>query len=335
MNLNPLTIVPPLAREGIDRDTAARADPGLFDRLLAEPDTRILPLHDGTVPVAGGKLVLCHPDDVTSAITRAYLGRSTDPAADEPVGAAVVLNILSDGAHRELAVALGADTPWVDLRDIGGALSARDASLLVEALALARWHGNYGYCPRCGLPNIVEQGGWVRRCPADGFEVFPRIDPAVIVAIRDKQDRLLLGGGRGNWYSVLAGFVEAGEPLEQAVVREVHEESGLTVRVEAFLGSQSWPYPLSLMVAFTAIVTDDDPDTALAPDGEEILHLEWFTREELLRRRSEIRLPGRVSIARSMIEAWLGVPLDDEEAETAPAVPTPEPNTFIAGTDIP
>ncbi|HHW51185.1 MAG TPA: NAD(+) diphosphatase [Pseudoclavibacter sp.] len=328
--LRQLSIDPPLARAGVDRDSVVRSDPKLFDRLLSDGDTRILALHAGRVPMSDGHLVLCRVEDVTSALVRAYLGRTLVEEQGAAAGAAIILNILSDNAQRELASRL--DAEWVELRDIGGVLTDRDAGLVVEAVALSRWHENYQYCPRCGLPNIVGQAGWVRRCPDDGFEVYPRIDPAIIVAIRDQHDRLLLGGGRAGWYSVLAGFVEAGEPLEAAVVREVREESGLNVAVDAYLGSQSWPYPLSLMLAFSARVTDDDADAALHPDGEEITHLEWFTREDLWRRKEQLRLPGTASIARAMIESWLGRPLDagDEHPE-----PTPAPNTFLAGTDIP
>ena len=333
-----LSIVPPLARAGVDRDSVARALPDLFDVLRAEPGTVVLPLHDGKAPVRDGALVLsplasADPVVRSDSTVLAYLGRTLEPTAPEAPGSAIVLAVLDDAAYGALDSLLAPAVEWADLRDIGGDLSARDAGLLVEALALARWHTNYGFCPRCGQPNVVEQSGWVRRCPDDGFEVYPRIDPAVIVAIRDADDRLLLGGGRGNWYSVLAGFVEAGEPIEAAVVREVHEESGLTVRVDGYLGSQSWPYPLSLMLAFTALVTDADPNAALTPDGEEITHLEWFTRDELRRRRGEIRLPGTSSIARSMIESWLGEPI--EPTGGALAEPTEAPNTFIAGTDVP
>ncbi len=334
-----LTIAPPLARAGIDRDAEAREDPELFDRILAEPGTRILALNDGKVPISDGRIVLCAPDVAASALVRVYLGRSIGSDSREPEGTAIILHIVDDGARAELDARLGPGIEWAELRDVGGDLSARDAGMLVEALAVARWHTNYAYCPRCGLPNIVRKGGWVRQCPNDGFEVYPRIDPAVIVAIRDTNDRLLLGGGRGNWYSVLAGFVEAGEPVEAAVLREVHEESGLTVSIDGYLGSQSWPYPLSLMLAFSAVVTDADPDAALTPDGQEITHLEWFSREELVRRRHDLRLPGTSSIARAMIEAWLGAPLDTAgnsvAAHTELAEPTPAPNTFLAGTDIP
>lgn len=331
-----LSIVPPLARSGIDRDAEARRDPNLFDALLEDPSTRIIPIFEDRAPVADGRLLLLPAEAVTTARVRAYLGRSVDPESAEPPGSPLIVNVLSDSAFRDLSARLPRQAQWAHLRDVGGDLGARDAGVLVEALALARWHANYGYCPRCGLPTVVEQGGWARRCPSDGYEVYPRIDPAIIVAVRDRADRLLLGGGKDGWYSVLAGFVEAGESVEAAVAREVLEEAGLSVTVEGYLGSQSWPYPLSLMLAFTATVDDEDPDAALRPDGDEITHLEWFTREQLLARRERLRLPGTASIARVMIEAWLGRPIvEGGVPEGSGPVPTPEPNAFLAGSDIP
>lgn len=325
----PLAIVPPLARGAVDRDVEARTDPALFDRLLDDPRTRILPLRGDAAPMRGDRLTLLPVDQVTTARVRVYLGRNTDPTAPEAVGAPLILNVVSDAAFRDLSAVVEG---WQSLREAAGGLAPRDAGLFAEALAVARWHLNYAYCPRCGMPTIVDEGGWRRRCPQDEYEVYPRIDPAVIMAVRDSEDRLLLGGGPDGWYSILAGFVEAGEPLESAVVREVREESGLNVHVESYLGSQAWPYPLSLMLAFAAVVDDPDPDAALHPDGVEISHLEWFTREDLLRRQRAMRLPGRASIARVMIESWLGEPLG---APTVEPPVSPEPNSFIAGTDVP
>ncbi|HXR44149.1 MAG TPA: NAD(+) diphosphatase, partial [Pseudolysinimonas sp.] len=148
-----------------------------------------------------------------------------------------------------------------------------------------------------------------------GREVFPRTDAAIIVGITDADDRLLLGSNAmwaANRFSVLAGFVEPGESLEAAVVREVFEESGLRVTDPVYLGSQPWPFPASLMVGFRARLADGEPaDTH--PDGEEILALRWFTREEMAAAIADgsIGLPGRASIARAIIEDWYGGEIDD------------------------
>jgi NAD+ diphosphatase len=156
---------------------------------------------------------------------------------------------------------------------------------------------------------VVEESGWVRRCPADGSQVFPRTDPAVIVLITDADDRILLGSNalwENNRYSLLAGFVEPGESLESAVIREMFEESGLHVVDPVYLGSQPWPFPASIMFGFTVRLAPGQSPEALAPDGEEILDLRWFSRDELRAASDDIVLPGPSSIAHAIIERWLG-----------------------------
>jgi NAD+ diphosphatase len=152
----------------------------------------------------------------------------------------------------------------------------------------------------------VIDGGWVRSCLADEKEFYPRTDPAIIAAIVDDQDRLLLGS-QGIWednrWSVLAGFVEPGESLAAAVEREILEEAGLRVSDIDYLASQSWPFPYSLMVGFTARARGNQ---ALVPDALEIEKLRWFSRAELSAEVSNILLPGRLSIARALIENWFG-----------------------------
>ena len=156
--------------------------------------------------------------------------------------------------------------------------------------------------------------GWVKACPNDASEHFPRTDPAIIVAITDKDDRLLLGANAqwgGKRFSTLAGFVEPGESLESAVIREVAEESGVAVANPRYMGSQPWPFPCSLMLGFTATALG----TELRPDGVEIIDLRWFTREELAAqiRSGEIGVPVGVSIASALIEDWYGGALPEPE----------------------
>ena len=149
--------------------------------------------------------------------------------------------------------------------------------------------------------------------PDSGAEVFPRTDAAIIVGITDADDRLLLGSNalwENNRYSLLAGFVEPGESLEAAVIREVFEESGIRVTDPTYLGSQPWPFPASLMVGFLARV-DERVESILTPDGNEILDLRWFSRDELRDAAGEILLPGPTSIARAIIEEWYGGPLKE------------------------
>jgi NAD+ diphosphatase len=196
---------------------------------------------------------------------------------------------------------------------VAAAMTDRDAGVFVEAVAIANWHAVHTHCPRCGSPTTVTHSGWVRRCPRDGSEHFPRTDPAIIVTVVDRQDRLLLGNNIAwgpHRYSTLAGFVEPGESVEAAVVREVHEESNLVVHSPEYLGSQPWPFPQSLMLGYTA--TTDHPEAADA-DREEVAHVRWFTRDELAAAvaSGDITIPGSSSISRALIEHWFGGPLPE------------------------
>jgi NAD+ diphosphatase len=297
----------PLSRYEVDRDYLARERPDLFDELFAHPDTRILPIFDGRALVdSGGSLALLPVADVPGGGTRVYLGRTTTATANEPIGTAIVAVQLDDSFERD-------GLTWSGLRLVGNTLSDRDAGLMTEALGILNWHLSHQFSPRTGQRTIPEKGGWVRRDPSSGTEVFPRTDAAIIVGITDADDRLLLGSN-ANWesnrFSTLAGFVEPGESLEAAVIREVFEESGIRVTDPVYLGSQPWPFPASLMLGFSARV-DPDVTSTLTPDGAEIMALRWFTRAELAGALDEIILPGPTSIARAIIEEWFGGPIDD------------------------
>jgi NAD+ diphosphatase len=153
------------------------------------------------------------------------------------------------------------------------------------------------------------------RTSASNQQIFPRTDAAVIVLVTDDDDRILLGNNamwESNRYSLLAGYVDPGESFEAAVEREVFEESGLRIDRAQYVGSQPWPFPASLMVGFVARVRSDSEASNLQPDGEEILSLRWFSRDELRGSLDDIILPGRTSIARSLIEQWFGEPLDQD-----------------------
>src|SRR4051812_29401029 len=184
--------------------------------------------------------------------------RNPDGGADGPAG----------GARR-------------GLREIGDSLDDRDAGLLVHAVALARWHERHGHCPQCGAPTRSEQGGSVRRCTVDGSEHFPRTDPAMIVLVTDPEGTAAVLGRGPNWpagfLSCLAGFVEAGESAEQAVVREVAEEVGLRTRSVRYIASQPWPFPCSLMLGFRAVADRAE----LTPAAGEIAEARWLTRDEM------------------------------------------------------
>jgi NAD+ diphosphatase len=310
----------PLSRHDVDRDHLRRASAGLLHELSADEAARYLPVWRGRAVVdrSSGiaRLVLIQSERLPANLLSVYLGRSLAEDAPEPAGTPLIAVAVSDDLAAELEPD---ESRWEGLRDLATEASDRDVGVLTEAVAVLNWHSSHSHCPRCGAETGIEDGGWTRRCPVDGSQVFPRTDPAVIVLITDVDDRILLGSNamwENNRYSLLAGFVEPGESLEAAVIREIHEESGLHVTDAVYLGSQPWPFPASIMCGFTARLADGQKADALFPDGEEILDLRWFSREDLLAGLDDIVLPGRSSIARAMVENWLGAHLETEDQPT-------------------
>ncbi|WP_147918312.1 NAD(+) diphosphatase [Ruania zhangjianzhongii] len=317
----------PLARLGLDRDTARRVEEGLLDDLAADPATRVL-------TVRGTQVLADFRTGQPALVTTAAEG--TPPAS--ATGAEVLWAYLGVADGRRYLAALepaagadeGAEQRWpagdgspdlatggpraVNLRDIGALLGEIDAGLVTAALALANWHRGHTHCPRCGAVTDVEAAGWVRRCPVDGSQHFPRTDPAVIMAITDPDDRLLIARS-AHWpatqYSVPAGFVEPGESLEGAVRREVLEETRVRVGPVQYGASQPWPFPASLMCAFTGRTQDRDP----VPDGDEVVDARFVARAEIAQAWAEgvIRPPRPTSVARALIEEWFGRPLPQPE----------------------
>lgn len=197
--------------------------------------------------------------------------------------------------------------PAVDLRTIGPLLSQRDASLSALARGMSYWHERHSFCGRCGAPTLSEQAGHQRRCSNKDCDsiFFPRIDPAVIMRV-EHGDRVLLAR-QASWapgmHSVLAGFVELGETLEDTVRREVREEVGLALTDVRYFASQPWPFPASLMVGFVATAADD----RIGVNTQELETARWFTREELLNspENDTLRLSRKDSISRVLIEDWI------------------------------
>jgi NAD+ diphosphatase len=179
--------------------------------------------------------------------------------------------------------------------------------IALHAVALSNWHNTHPHCARCGATTSVSLGGAIRTCDKDKSEHYPRTDCAVIVLVRDSQDRILLGR-QAIWpegrFSCFAGFLEPGETFEQCVQREVFEEAGLAIREINYLGSQPWPFPASIMISFDAIT--DFPESA-RPDGEEIVAIKWLSRDELKAEISAgtLLLPPDISVSRKMIDRWL------------------------------
>ena len=202
------------------------------------------------------------------------------------------------------------------LRAIGSFLSPRDIGLAVHAQGLANWHSKHPRCSLCGGPTVVVLAGAVRRCPTDQSEHYPRTDSAIIVLIKNDKDQILLGRQKvwpKHRFSTFAGFVEPGESFEHCVIREVREEAGVELTKINYLGSQPWPFPASLMIAFEAIT--NTPELA-RPDGDEIEEIRWFSREEMKSAilDKSLILPFEISVARQMINAWYGDGADKDLA---------------------
>jgi NAD+ diphosphatase len=292
-------------RDATSHDAASGVAPGDvvgLDLLTASEVADAAPSSDGWLFLGA--------DDARAYLALVLADAEADADPDPSVPPADLEGFAgANGAERAAALRgeLVAGREWSHLRQVGATIPARDAGLGVTAVALAAWHRSHRCCPRCGTPTVVAHAGWVRRCPVDGTDQYPRTDPAVIMAVVDADDRLLLAHA-AHWperrFSTLAGYVEPGESLEQAVRREVDEEVGVTVGDVAYRGSQPWPFPASLMLAFRAQATSTD----LRPDGVEVTEARWFTRDELADAAAggEVLLPMRASIARALIEEWAG-----------------------------
>jgi NTP pyrophosphohydrolases containing a Zn-finger, probably nucleic-acid-binding len=268
----------------LDRALEVRAHPDRLARLWSNPQARLLVLADARVPLGVDGLAWSAPEGAYDPQRHLLLGL----LEGRPV-------FIADGP---------CESPR--LRESMEGLSDLDLELAFAAVGLLGWHRRAGFCAECGARTEVVHGGQARRCRSCATESYPRTDPAVIVAILDDADRLLLGR-QASWaarrHSVFAGFVETGESLEQAVHREMAEEVGLSLTEVTYLGSQPWPFPRSLMVAFAARAVGSELTVA----EDEIENARWFTRAELRTAfaAGEVLPPSTTSIAARMIQAWL------------------------------
>ncbi|MFI7578141.1 NAD(+) diphosphatase [Micromonospora sp. NPDC049497] len=288
----------------LDRAGALRTDPARIEGLLADPATAVLPLwrdhclvdSDGPVRLTGHRASLVR----AASGETVFLGLDGDAAVF-----AVDLSALTEQSAVEMAGAARA----VDVRALVGRLDTDDAAVQAYARGLLHWHRQQRYCGTCGAPAVAGGGGHVRTCTGGecGRLLFPRIEPAVIVLVEapGSPGRCLLArhaGASEDAWSTLAGFVEVGESMEDAVRREMAEEAGVTVTDVTYQGSQAWPFPAGLMVGFRATATSEE----VRVDGEELLAARWFTRAELRERVASGRTLGRVdAIDHHLLGTWL------------------------------
>jgi NAD+ diphosphatase len=285
-----------LSRSATDRCAELRKDPEWIAGALKDPSTLFICVNKSCAPVNESDLRFFTFKEVPQDSLTYFLGREGDTAF---FGVSVDDDFVS--THDP--------DSWLNLRVSGSMLSDRDAGLLVAAVALDNWNFTHTRCPRCGTHTVQNEAGWTKRCPSDDSIHFPRTDPAVIVLVSDPDDRVLLARPSHRpegWVSVLAGFVEAGEAAEAAVIREIFEESGIRIDPESidYLGSQPWPFPNSLMLGYQAKALNAD----ICVDGEEILEANWYDRKQVreLCETQKMQLPPPVSIAHQLISRWYG-----------------------------
>ncbi len=268
-------------------------------------------LHVFSVPASCASLFSFPIDEGDAAL----IGRTGN-------GVAYIAIALPTGQEDALEETLGesgqsegiGDLSWHSVRRVGHLLSDDDSAMTTAASALLFWRAATSFCTRCGAAVRPTGCGWTVTCSQCDHIEYPRQDPAVIVAIVDDDERLLLAhnsGWKAGYYSLIAGFMEAGEAPERAVAREVREEVGLDVRQVRYQGAQPWPFPRSLMLGFTAHVTgghDSEPD--VRPDGSEITNAAFYSRDEFAQclRDGRIIASGPTAIAHGLIEQWFGGP---------------------------
>ncbi|WP_073487489.1 NAD(+) diphosphatase [Streptoalloteichus hindustanus] len=305
--------MPALSRSTVDRDESVRSDAERLARRWSEARLVLVDPRGRTPVHRGGGAPRAEGDGYALAF------QETTPFGAAPPEAAVLLGVSGGDTYWALRVGPDeADRAWEDLRTVGALLDDTDAGLLTAAVALLNWHDNANFCAACGSHTRRVKAGWARDCPGCGREEYPRTDPAVICLVHDEEgvngEHVLLAR-QPVWpaerYSVLAGFVEAGESAEACVAREIAEEVGIAVRDVRYLGSQPWPLPRSLMMGFAAVASRDAP---LRPMDGEIEEARWVHRDQVRAALAAggalpgLILPGRASIARQMLEGWANPP---------------------------
>lgn len=272
----------------LDRDADTRLDSAKLDQLWNDPTSRVIRIFGDQIPMSDSRRLLLTAPTGPRTESHWYVGK---------VGLTALFAEPVDSPPD--------DGVWAKYLDVAEKLSQPEQEAVTASIALARWHESAQFSARDGAPTSSMHAGWMRK-DVHGIEHFPRTDPAVIVRI-EHNDKILLGSNAlwpAGRFSLLAGFVEAGESAEAAVVREVFEESGMRVGRLEFIRSQAWPFPRSLMLGFRAeLIATQDPDK-LIPQADEITELRWFSRQEVQQPPPGVTLPGSTSLAAGLIADW-------------------------------
>jgi len=285
----------------LDRAEYQRRDAQWLEAREQDPTSRLLPLRKLDVLLEGedpARLAWVRGDAAVGLDGPRFLLGLRGGVAHFAVDVSEDSEDLTEGDGRR----------FVDVRTAGTLLSAEDAGIAAQARAQVDWHARHGFCSVCGQPTEALRGGQQRTCRSCGADHFPRTDPVIIVVVTDG-DRCLLGQSHGRlsqvrMFSALAGFMDQGETIEEAVRREVLEEAGIQVGAVRYHSSQPWPFPSSLMIGCHA----DALTTDLRPDDVEMLSVQWFERETVQRalagEDAELRVPASFAIAHHLIRAW-------------------------------
>ena len=285
----------------LDRAEYQRRDASWLEARERDPASRFLPLRKLDVLLEGeepARLAWVSGDAAAGLEGPRFLLGLRDGSAHFAVDVSGEADDLTQGDERR----------FVDVRTAATLLSAEDAGISAQARAQVDWHARHGFCSVCGSPTKALRGGQQRTCGSCGADHFPRTDPVIIVVVTDGE-RCLLGQSHGRlsqmrMFSALAGFMDQGESIEEAVRREVSEEAGVQVGAVRYHSSQPWPFPSSLMIGCHA----DALTTDLRPDDVEMQAVEWFERATVQRalagEDAELRVPASFAIAHHLIRAW-------------------------------
>ncbi|MBT8441013.1 MAG: NAD(+) diphosphatase [Gammaproteobacteria bacterium] len=293
----------------IDRCSELRPQPAALEDALARSSTRIVPVLGDQCLIDDERLAMLRHESVAELIDdperRTFLGVRDD---------AHVFCVAVDDMGR-----LAGDGEFISLREASGRLPANDSALAAYARAMVAWQERHRHCGVCGSQNRLLDAGFVMECsdPDCRHRSFPRLDPAIIVLVGDG-DRCLLGR-QASWpaerFSTIAGFVEPGESLEDALRREVHEETNVDVGACRYLGSQPWPFPAAIMIGFHATANS----TNIVCNDKELAEARWASRGDIA--DQTVILPPKISIAYRLIEAWF----DDHDGPTLASLGLPAP----------
>ena len=290
----------------LDRGDQQRRDSRWLESAAVDPDTRVLVMPELDVPLTDERqpaLSWLSPNDVRwfgiegELVFLGLMDGAPHFAVHVPASSGAAARLRNDASIR-----------FVDARSAAPIVSGNESGIIAQARAQLDWHARHGYCSVCGEPTEMGRGGHVRHCGSCGAEHFPRTDPVAIMLVHD-EDLCLLGQSRGRlsrmrMYSALAGFMDQGESIEEAVAREVREEAGIEVKNVRYHSSQPWPFPSSLMIGCHA----EAATTEIRIDAEEMTDVRWFSREEVIDamegRSRELAVPQPLAIAHHLVKTW-------------------------------